>query len=803
MGGRTSENIEELEILTYDGLRMRVGSTREAELETIIQSGGRRGKIFAQLKALQQKYADRIRSRFPDIPRRVSGYGLDQLLPENGFHVARSLVGTEGTCVLVLEARVKLVHSPPARSLVVLGFDDIFIAGDHVPQILEHRPIGLEGIDRYLAEDMKKKGLHSTDLKLLPEGEGWLLVEFGGETKQEADCKAEALMAAMKRQSKSPPAMELYDDARKEEMVWKIRESALGATARVPGEKETWEGWEDSAVPPQHVGNYLRDFRKLLDRYQYHGALYGHFGQGCIHTRIDFDLLTVAGIRKFRAFIENAADLVVSYGGSFSGEHGDGQSRAELLPRMFGPELVQAFREFKAIWDPEGKMNPGKVVNPYKLDENLRLGADYAHRDPPTHFAYPDDRNSFSFAMTRCVGVGECRKETHGTMCPSYMVTREEMHSTRGRARLLFEMLEGAPLTNGWRDEHVKEALDLCFACKACKSECPVNVDMASYKSEFLARYYEGRFRPLAAHTMGRIYWWARIAQHMPRLVNALTNSAGLGYLGRKLAGIAPQRRIPLFAPQTFRARFAGRKPSQQPAARGKVILWPDTFNNHFHPAVCEAALEVLERIGFAVSIPRLPLCCGRPLYDFGLLRPAKRLLQRILDELRDDIRAGLPIVVLEPSCAAVFRDELTSFLPNDANAARLRSQTFLLSEFLEEFAPDYAFPTLERQAIVHGHCHHKAIMSMEDEQKILKKLGLDFELLDAGCCGMAGAFGFEKEHYDISIRAGERVLLPRVRQAHPETLIVADGFSCREQIAQTTHRQAIHLAEVIRLAMR
>jgi FAD/FMN-containing dehydrogenase/Fe-S oxidoreductase len=802
MGGRTSENIEELDILTYDGTRMRVGPTSEFELERLIRSGGRAGQIYSGLKAIRDRYASRIRSRFPRIPRRVSGYGLDQLLPENGFHVARSLVGTEGTCVVVLEAMVKLVESPQFRSLVVLGFDDVYTACDHLPAILDHKPIALEGIDDRLVSDMKKKGLHPANLKLLPEGNGWLVVEFGGESKEESDDRARALMDEL-RKLQTPPSMDLFDDPAKEKLVWTIRESGLGATARVPGEKETWEGWEDSAVHPKRLGRYLRDLRKLLDRYEYACALYGHFGQGCVHTRIDFDLQTKEGIQKFRSFIEDAADLVVRHGGSFSGEHGDGQSRGELLEKMYGNDLVQAFREFKATWDPDWKMNPGKVVDPYRLDENLRLGANFSHPDVKTDFGYSDDHGSFSFATMRCVGVGECRKETHGTMCPSYMVTHEEMHSTRGRAHLLFEMLQGNPLSKGWRDEHVKEALDLCFACKACKSECPVNVDMATYKAEFLSHYYEHRMRPMAAYTMGRIDQWARLAEFAPGIINFFTRTEPFSSLAKRIAGIAPQRQVPQFAKETFRrrSRRLNRKPATTPD-RGRVILWPDTFNDHFRPEICTAAFDVLRTAGFQVELPHGRLCCGRPLYDFGFLGRAKRQLRQILDTLRADIRDGTPLIALEPSCGAVFRDELLGLFPRDADALRLSRQTFLLTEFLEKRAPNFSAGPLRRKALVHGHCHQRAIVTMQHDESMLRKIGVDFEVLDSGCCGMAGAFGFEAKHYDVSIMAGERVLLPRVREASPETLIVADGFSCREQIAQTTGRRALHVAEVIRMGL-
>jgi FAD/FMN-containing dehydrogenase/Fe-S oxidoreductase len=801
MAGKTADNVEELEILTYDGLRLRVGQTSDAELERIIHEGGRRGEIYARLKALRNRYADEIRKRYPKIPRRVSGYNLDQLLPENGFHVARALVGSESTCVTVLEATVRLVHSPPARSLVVLCYPDVYQAGDHVPEVLEYGPIGLEGIDDRLVEYIQKKGLHAENLAMLPSGGGWLVVEFGGETPEEADDHAHRLMQALRKHA-HPPAMKLFDRPQEEKKVWEIRESGLGATAIVPGMPDTWEGWEDSAVPPEKVGAYLRDFRKLLDTHGYDCALYGHFGQGCIHVRIDFDLVTRAGIEKYVHFISDAADLVVSYGGSLSGEHGDGQSRAALLPKMFGDALMQAFREFKALWDPAWKMNPGKVVDAYRPDQNLRLGTDYRPWIPATHFQFPEDDGSFTQAALRCVGVGKCRRMQGGTMCPSFMVTREEEHSTRGRARLLFEMLQGNVIgTHGWRDDSVKEALDLCLACKGCKGECPVNVDMATYKAEFLSHYYEGRPRPRSAYAFGLIFYWARLASRLPGLANLLTQTPLLREVAKAVAGMAPERQIPAFAPQPFKAwcRQRGWRHEGSP----RVILWPDTFNNYFHPEIAKAAVEVLEAAGYRVVVPDQELCCGRPLYDYGMLGRAKHLLRQILATLRAEIAAGVPVVVLEPSCAAVFRDELINLFPHDEDAKRLHHQTFLLSEFLAARADGFQMPRLPRRALVHTHCHHKALMGMRAEEAVLSKLGLDFEVLDSGCCGMAGSFGFERgDRYDVSIKAGERVLLPAVRSAPKDTLIIADGFSCREQIAQTTERHGLHLSQVITLAM-
>ncbi len=797
-GPTTAHNVEDLEVLTYDGVRMRVGATSDTDFQGIIREGGRRAQIYRGLRGLRDRYAAEIRRRFPDIPRRVSGYNLPALLPEQGFNVARALVGSEGTCVTVLRATLTLTPYPPARSLLVLGYPSIYEAGDHIPEIRAHRPIGLEGLDDVLVSDMKKAHLHPHDVELLPEGRGWLLVEFGGETKDESDGRARRLMEALKPRGERL-SMKLFDDPRTEAILWKVRESGLGATARIPGERDTWEGWEDSAVPPDRLGDYLRGLRALFDRYGYGCALYGHFGQGCVHTRIDFDLLTRPGIDKFRAFLDDAADLVLRHGGSLSGEHGDGQSRAELLPKMYGAELMRAFREFKAIWDPEGRMNPGKIVDAYRITENLRLGADYAPRRVETHFRFPEEHGSFARATTRCVGVGECRRHEGGTMCPSYMVTREERHSTRGRARLLFEMLQGDPLRDGWRDEAVRDALDLCLACKGCKSDCPVNVDMATYKAEFLSHYYAGRLRPLGAYSMGLVYWWARLGSHAPGVVNALTQSSTIGRLLKRLGGIAPGRRVPTFAAQTFTAWFRRRRPARR-SDKGSILLWPDTFTNHFFPATARAAVAVLEDAGYRVEIPPQLLCCGRPLYDYGMLTLAKRMLRQVLLVMRPHIRAGVPVIGLEPSCVAVFRDEMVNLFPDDQDAQRLKAQVMTLAEFLE--AVGYTPPPLTVRALVHGHCHQKAIMTMTADETMLRRMGADYELLDSGCCGMAGSFGFERSHYDLSVAVGERVLLPRVRAADAATLVIADGFSCREQIAQLTGRRAFHLAEVINTAI-
>ncbi len=796
MAGRTADNVHELDVLTYDGLRLRVGPTSEEELGRIIALGGRRGEIYRKMRDLRDKHADEIRRRYPPIPRRVSGYNLDQLLPENGFHVARALVGTESTCVTVLEATVRLVHNPPARTLLVLGYPSVYEAGDHVTQVMEFGPVGLEGIDDELIGYMKKKKLHVRNLHMLPEGKGWLLVEFGGETKDEADARARKAMEALKRQPQ-PPNMKLYDDIDAEHEVWELRESGLGATANVPGLPLTWPGWEDAAVPPDRVGGYLRDFKALLGKHGLQAALYGHFGQGCIHCRITFDLFTHDGVKNYMRFVDAASDLVHGYGGSFSGEHGDGQSRAWFLPKMYGPELVAAFREFKAIWDPEWKMNPGKVVEPHAPDQDLRLGPGFVPWQTDTHFSFPADGNSFPRATLRCVGVGKCRRTHRAFMCPSFLATREELHTTRGRAHMLFEMFRGDLIKDRWRSKAVRESLDLCLGCKGCKTECPVNVDLAVYKSEFLSHHYQGRLRPRSHYAMGLVGYFAPLGGAFPRLSNLISRMPGLSNLLKFMGGFTQKRPVPRFARETFTEWF--RRRESIPQGRRKVMVFPDLFNDLFYPQTLKAAVLILERWGYTVVCPPRRPPPVRPLLHFGWLKLARKKLARTLEIMHPYLAEDVPIVVMEPSTASVFRDEMPLLMPADEDARRMSRLVFLIDEFVK--VEKLEVPKLAGKAIFHGHCHQKAVLDPTAARELLKNMGLDYEEPQPGCCGVAGAFGLESRHYDVSMKIGEEYLLPAVRKAAEDTYVVIEGFSCRTQISDGTGREPMHMSELLRLA--
>jgi FAD/FMN-containing dehydrogenase/Fe-S oxidoreductase len=801
--GKMADSVRRLEILTYDGHRMWVGPTTPAELERITATGDRTADIYTGLRQLADTYADEIRARYPDIPRRVSGYNLDQLLPENNFHVARLLVGSESTLVTVLRAELSLVRVPAATSLVLLGFDNICAAADAVPQILEHTPAALEGIDHRLVQLEHSQHLAAAALRELPDGNAWLMVQFNGDTKDDADRAAQAMIDDL--HSVTPHA-KLLDNPDHEKQVWAAREAGLGATAYPPNDPETHEGWEDAAVPPRFLGNYLRDFRRLLDDYGYGTAsLYGHFGHGCVHTRIPFDLRTAEGIAKYRSFATASAQLVVDYGGSLSGEHGDGQSRGKLLPIMFGDRLVTAFETLKRLFDPDNRMNPGKIVHPYRLDENLRQGTHYLPLEPATHFAYPDDEHRFSRAAARCVGVGKCRGHESGVMCPSYRATGEEEHSTRGRARLLFEMLQGEVITDGWKSVAVRDALDLCLACKGCLSDCPVNVDMATYKAEFLSHHYRRRIRPRAHYSMGAIPLWARIAAVAPTLINNLTHTPGLKTVLEAAGGVDSRRPFPRFARRRFTATWRRRAPAPRPGSRGRVVLWPDTFTNNFDPQIAADAVTVLEAAGFTVEVPTQAVCCGLTWISTGQLTTAKHVLRRTLTVLAPALRAGTPIVVLEPSCAAVFRSDLPELLHGNEDAHRLAQQTVTLGELLQQKAPDWSPPRLHGvAALVQPHCHQHAVLGYDSDDKALRAAGVDTRVLDAGCCGLAGNFGFEKGHYEVSVACAEDTLLPTLRTADPSTLVLADGFSCRTQI-RDLHPGAspLHGAQVLAAAIR
>jgi FAD/FMN-containing dehydrogenase/Fe-S oxidoreductase len=819
LGGKVADNVETLDLVLYDGTRMMVGRTGAAELDALIRGGGRAGQIYAGLASLRDRYADLIREKFPRIPRRVSGYNLDELLPENGFHVARALVGSEGTCATVVSATLNLAASPPFRVLTALAFPDAFLAADAVPRVLEYGPIGLEGFDALLVEFMRRKNLAVDDVALLPPGGGFLLVEMGAWSREEAQEKAQTLVSAAQGWDIVPEAR-IYNAA-DAGRVWFVRESALGATVFVPGEPEGWEGWEDAGVPPARLGVYLRKVTALMSEYGYRSALYGHYGQGCVHMRINFDFTTEKGRSDFREFLDRAADLVLSLGGSLSGEHGDGQARSALLPKMFGPELMQAFREFKALWDPDNRMNPGKVVDAVRVYdplENLRhgpIGGTTANgRGQPefeTHFVFAKDGGSLERATERCVGVGACRKVSGGVMCPSYRATGDEQHSTRGRARLLWEMLAGDLRREGFQSEAVHAALDLCLSCKACKTECPVQVDMAAYKAEFLAQRYKGKLHPLQHYIFGFADKLARWGSLTPAVTNAILTGPVTSPLIKRIAGVAQERHLPSLAPKSFVSGHDFSRADEAPRQNGalapeaisappQVVLWPDTWNNYYHPQTLAAAETVLTDAGFEVIVPRGHICCGRPLYDFGHLDAARRYLADVLGRMAPHIDAGRPFIFLEPSCASVFKDELPELFPNDARARRLRDLVWLLADWLAAEAPDFATGRLNgAHILIHGHCHHKAVFGgPKKEIALLRQAGAAVDLIEAGCCGMAGPFGFEADKFEVSKTIASQGLLQAVQAAGPMTIVVADGFSCREQIMQLGHRQAMHFAEVL-----
>jgi FAD/FMN-containing dehydrogenase/Fe-S oxidoreductase len=787
--GRTLDNIERLKVLTYDGLQLELGPTPRIPDEI-----GRRGDIYRALVELRDRFGKLIEERFPKIPRLVSGFeGLAALLPGSDFNVARAVTGTEGTCVIVLEAQVKLVPRPKCKAIALLSFDDVYAAADAVPALLEQEPDAIEGFDGRLYDAVRQTGAGHGGLEAFAEGRGFLIVEAGGESRADAEASVKRRVEAADTGART----RIVSDPHEQQRIWEAREASLGATAFVRGQPEHWPGWEDSAVPPHKLGAYLRDLERLFAQHGYMAALYGHFGDGVTHCRINFDFHSEPGLESYRRFMREAAQLVHSYGGSLSGEHGDGQARAELLRVMYGDELVQAFRQFKTIWDPSNRLNPGKAIEPFPIDSNLRLGPGYEPKRLDTWFKFPDDHGSFAHATTRCVGVGKCRRRQVGdeVMCPSYLATGEEKHCTRGRAHLLHEMTRGEVIRDRWDSDAVEDALSLCLACKGCKADCPVGVDVATWKAEFRAHHYARRLRPRAAYAMGLIDRWARLASKAPSIANALAGTP----LGKWAAGIHSEARVPKFCSQTFRDWFRER-PGTMGAER--VLIWPDTFNDHFRPETLISATQLLERAGFEVAIPREPLCCGRPLYDWGFVGTAKQRLERIFAVLRGDIDAGTPVIVLEPACASVFKDEMLNLFPDRGEAKRLSAQVHYVADFIADRID--RFPTFLKggAALVQPHCHHHSVIGFAKEQRLMELVDIEIERPPQGCCGMAGAFGMAKETFAVGRAIGERVLLPRVRELGADTAIVADGFSCREQIEFNGGRKARHLVELLRERM-
>ncbi|MFD6889022.1 FAD-binding and (Fe-S)-binding domain-containing protein [Streptomyces sp. NPDC059957] len=754
--GTTADNVAELAVTAYGGASYRLGTGWEGA------PGGLRELVSGNLAVLRTGMAGGPADGFS---RRISGYGdLDALLPERGVEVARAFCGTEGTLGVVTEALVRLVELPAAPALAVLGYADESAAAQAAAGLLGYGPLTVEG----MAADLVGPAASG-----LPRGGAWLFAEMPDE----------GAARALLRASDAVDGLLLTDPAA-QRALWRIREDAAGTATRMPDGTMAWPGWEDCAVPPARLGAYLREFRALLAEHGLRGSPYGHFGEGCVHVRIDFDLVTPPGVARFRAFSSDLADLVVAHGGSLSGEHGDGQARAELLPRMYGPAVIGLFESYKRLWDPAGGMNPGILVRPARLDENLRFAV-----LPPSRFAGE---------VARCVGVAKCRSTEvggPGVMCPSYRATGEERHSTRGRARLLHEMLAGEIVRDGWRSAEVAEALDLCLGCKGCRSDCPVGVDMASYKAEFLHHHWAGRLRPLSHYLLGGL-------PTLLRLLATLRLTGPLNLLSRflRVPGLERSRPLPPLARTPFTrgwraARAAPVHGGSGVPARGAVVtVWPDTFTEYLAPEAGHAAVRVLRAAGLETALPTGRVCCGLTYISTGRLDAARRVLRRTLDAVGDP--PG-PVTVLEPSCAAALRTDLPALLPEDPRAPRLAAAVRTFAETLEEYAPHWQPPRLDRPVAGQTHCHQHAVLGDAPDRRLRERAGLTGGL-SGGCCGLAGNFGFEPGHHEVSVACAEEQLLPSLRAAAPGTEVLADGFSCRTQIAQLAGGRARHLAEVL-----
>jgi FAD/FMN-containing dehydrogenase/Fe-S oxidoreductase len=777
--GRTADNVVALEVTTALGECFTARAAGADGLTTVGPQG-------PELQRLVTANLTTIRQEFGRFRRQVSGFSLEHLLPENEANVAKFLVGTEGTLALVLEGTVNLVESPRAVALAVLGYEDMPAAAEAAPEIAKLQPVALEGIDSRLV-DVVRSLRGASSVPDLPRGAGWLLVETAGASVKEAVANAEKVIECS---SCLDSSVVIGADA---EALWRIREDGVGLGGRTPAGAPAWPGWEDSAVPPESLAPYLRDLRDLLTEHRLDSLMYGHFGDGCVHMRIDFPLADKP--IRYREFVVAAAQLVGGYGGSLSGEHGDGRARSELLRYMYSPSALRVFSEIKRLFDPGNVLNPGIINEPAAIEDNLRLTSARPIRTRLA-FSYPHDQGDFSTAVHRCVGVGKCRVDATGSdqvMCPSYVATRDETHSTRGRARVLQELANGG-MIKGWAAPEVIEALDLCLACKGCKSDCPAGVDMATYKAEALFQRYSGKIRPRAHYALGWLPRWARLAGAFPALPNLAMRRVEVAKVIKLIGGIDQRRPLPTFAPMSFRSWFA-----DHPVAYGTpVMLWVDTFTNVFSPEVGIAAVAVLEDAGYSVQITQKSVCCGLTWISTGQLTGARRQLRRSLDALAPAIDEGIPIVGLEPSCTAVLRSDIRELLGSDSRSSRVATLTKTLAELLRS-TQGWTPPDLSGVvAVAQPHCHHHAVMGWSEDAALLADAGASVKRV-GNCCGLAGNFGFEKGHYEVSTAIAETTLLPELRDA-PSALVLADGFSCRTQIDHLLPRPRVHLAQLLAL---